>query len=688
VKPPTLSNPQKLSAYVLWRVLPIAIVVMGVIGMIVLSATERTVQESVAEHLDRQSEYVAERIGQRLDTVLDQVTSLAKNDLVVNGLIDTQSRNLYLPTFFASLRLGGELNARISLVDYKGREIFSNNLDAGPLTDAPARVNTLAAGREVYYLGSEGMLLAVPVLVGGLHEGAIAASFPPDTLSDLFDAGVAEIEINVVGDSGTTVYFSSAVDSHSESIEDRWIEQRHSLPYLPGVDLVTAQHEETAFRTIYQLRAFLIYSTLLALVALVAAIVYSTYLSSRELRALSSILGRISRPEHLDQRVDATGPSELRALGNAFNTMLETLQQTTTSRSYLDNILNSLNELLIVTTPGGEIITLNLEAERFLASRDMTKNASIATAIRADRYGQGQDPWEFLRVTGALRYLECVYERENAPPTALLWAKSSLRDDDDLETGVVYVGTDITERIEMEHMKTEFVSTVSHELRTPLTSILGSIKLVQSGAAGAISDKSKELLGIAQKNSERLVRLINDILDIQKIEAGQMTVDIKPLELGGQIEQAIAANDAYAEQLDVSFRVMKPEQDVWVMADTHRLDQILANLFSNAAKFSKADGEVLVSIECEGGFATVSVADSGIGIPEEYHDAVFDKFKQVDASDSRIKGGTGLGLSITKNLVEMMDGDIWFDSEPGKGTVFHVRFTEVTGRMRRTSLRA
>ena len=669
---------QHLSAYVLWRVLPLAVAAMVLIGFFVLSTTEKTIEKTVSERINRQSDYIADLIEHRLSTVLDKVTLLGKNDLIVNGLIDIDSRNLYLPTFFNSLRLGAEASPRVSLLDYKGVEIFHNGLPGGPVINREEWVEALSSGEGVRYFGEDGMLMAVPVLVHGLPEGAIIASFHPSAISSLFNTGTVAVEIDVVGEQGAALYSSEGHIEHGERIPGDWIEIRHTLSLFSGVEVVTGQQKDAAYSTIYQLRTFLIYTGIAALAALIAAIVYSTYLSSRELRRLSSILSGISRPEHFDRRVDVAGPSEIQTLGTAFNTMLETLQQTTTSRSYLDNILNSLNELLMVVTPGGEIVTLNLEAERFLASRDLTKNANIATAIRADRYGNGQDPWDFLRVTGGLRYLEGVYEYEHAPPKALLWTKSSVRDEDGLETGIVYVASDITERMQMEQMKTEFVSTVSHELRTPLTSILGSVKLVQSGAAGEVSEKSVELLTIAHNNSERLVRLINDILDIQKIEAGQLDVESEPLELRTQIKQAIISNAAYAEQYNVHFRVTEPDREAWIQADTHRLNQVLSNLLSNAAKFSDAGEEIHITIDCDGDAVTISISDTGIGIPKEYQHAVFEKFKQVDASDSRTKGGTGLGLAITKNLVSMMDGEIWFDSAPGEGTTFHVRFPEIS----------
>lgn len=678
------SRPQHLSAYVLWRVLPLAIIAMSVIAMMILSTTEKTVGKSINDRIRHQSESVVERVNQRLFTVLDEIRLLAQNDLIVNGLIDAESRDLYLPTFFASLRLGGAAQPRISLVDYKGNEIFHNDLAGGPVIRRDEWINALSLGEEIHSYENEGIVIAIPVLVHGLSEGAMVASFAPSMASRLFETGSSVIDIDVINQQGDISHSSGDHDIHGVYAPDDWIELSYVFAFSPDMSIVTAQRKEGEYRTIQQLRSFLIYTSLAALAALVGAIVYSTYLSSRELGKLSSILGGISRPEHFKQRLQVSGPSELQTLGATFNTMLETLQHSTTSRSYLDNILNSLNEILIVASESGEIMTLNLEAERFLASRDLSKDANIAAAVRADRYGYGHDSWNFLRITGDVRYLESIYEYEDAPFKALLWTKSSLRDESGLETGVVYVATDITERMQMEQMKTDFVSTVSHELRTPLTSILGSIKLIQSGVAGEISEKSAQMLAIAHSNSNRLVRLINDILDIQKIEAGHLDVESKPVELCVRIQKAVKENAAYAEKYHVSYRFLRPEHEVWITGDKHRIDQILANLLSNAAKFSEPGNEVVISISCEDSDVTISVMDTGVGIPEQYQESIFEKFKQIDASDSRNKGGTGLGLAITHNLVKMMNGEIWLDSVPGERTTFHVRFPELSEKARKT----
>lgn len=235
---------------------------------------------------------------------------------------------------------------------------------------------------------------------------------------------------------------------------------------------------------------------------------------------------------------------------------------------------------------------------------------------------------------------------------------------------------DITERKQMEQAKKEFISTVSHELRTPLTSIMGSLDLVSSGVSGSLPPPLAPLVDIARKNASRLVRLINDILDIDKIESGKMHFDRHLLELTPLVAQAIAANQDYASQYGVNLVLRSAVPGAQVQVDGDRLAQVLANLLSNAAKFSPRGAAVTVTVSRHDGWIRISVSDCGPGIPEEFKSRIFQKFSQADSSDTRQKGGTGLGLNITKAIVEHMAGRISFDSHPGAGTAFHVDLPE------------
>lgn len=239
---------------------------------------------------------------------------------------------------------------------------------------------------------------------------------------------------------------------------------------------------------------------------------------------------------------------------------------------------------------------------------------------------------------------------------------------------------DISERKQVERMKNEFISTASHELRTPLTAIYGALSLVNSGLVGELSSDAKELIGVSYRSAERLVRLVNDILDVEKIESRSMTYERLVQPVLPLLEQSIRATQAYADQYQVRFElVCESGQDAQASVDADRVIQVMVNLLSNAAKFSPAGGaEVTVRLQRRPGFVRVSVTDSGCGIPESFHSRIFHRFAQADASDQRQKGGTGLGLNICKSIIEAHEGQIDFVSEAGKGSEFYFDLPLVT----------
>lgn len=230
---------------------------------------------------------------------------------------------------------------------------------------------------------------------------------------------------------------------------------------------------------------------------------------------------------------------------------------------------------------------------------------------------------------------------------------------------------DITERKKVERMKDEFISTVSHELRTPLTSIRGSLGLLIGGAVGEFSSQATSLLTIANKNTERLLLLINDILDISKIESGTVRLHLRPVAVTPFLEQVIAANETYAAEYGIAFENKSQLNDAWVLGDANRLTQVMNNLMSNAAKFSPAGSQVHINAARNGYFIRISVTDHGPGIPQEFRPHLFDKFTQSDSSDTRQVGGTGLGMSIAKALVERHGGSIGFVTDNNVGTTFY-----------------
>jgi signal transduction histidine kinase len=230
-----------------------------------------------------------------------------------------------------------------------------------------------------------------------------------------------------------------------------------------------------------------------------------------------------------------------------------------------------------------------------------------------------------------------------------------------------------TERKRLERLKDEFVSTVSHELRTPLTSISGSLGLLMGNAAGSLPKPMGRLLAIAHTNSQRLVRLVDDILDIEKMQAGRMVFNFSRVEVWPLVAQAIEANRGFAEGYGVQVRLEVARVGADVRADPDRLLQVVTNLLSNAIKFSPADNEVVVAIEKGTDMVRLTVRDHGPGIPADFKPLIFEKFAQADAGAARQKGGSGLGLSIVKQIVDRLSGEVGFADAPSGGTIFHVQ---------------
>lgn len=240
--------------------------------------------------------------------------------------------------------------------------------------------------------------------------------------------------------------------------------------------------------------------------------------------------------------------------------------------------------------------------------------------------------------------------------------------------GYVTSFNDLTRLRQVEVMKSDFVSMVSHELRTPLTSIKGALTLLHKMAGPSMPDNQRKLLDIGVSNCDSLVNLVSDILDFEKISRNAMSFDMRLHDARTLVEKAVAGTQPYAAQFGVSYWVDPHEHPLPVLVDAQRFEQVMMNLLSNAAKFSHAGGEVLVSARAEEGMVTVSVTDAGVGIPESFQPKIFQRFTQVNHANrpTKIKG-TGLGLSIAKMIVESHGGVIGFRSTEGVGTTFFVR---------------
>ncbi len=246
-----------------------------------------------------------------------------------------------------------------------------------------------------------------------------------------------------------------------------------------------------------------------------------------------------------------------------------------------------------------------------------------------------------------------------------------LRDASGHVAGRLFAYHDISREKAIDRMKSEFIAVASHELRTPMTSIKGSVDLILSGFAGETSPEMQELLEIAQKSCDRLVRLVNDILDLSKIESGQLKLNVTHEDLTQIAVHAICAAKPLADQSDVRLRVERPQPIPLVAVDKDRMEQVITNLLSNAVKFSPPKREVVVEILPHDGWVQCSVIDQGCGIPEKDLHRIFGKFQQL--GEGRRRGGTGLGLAITQALLEEHHGVIWVESRVNEGSRFIFR---------------
>ncbi len=239
--------------------------------------------------------------------------------------------------------------------------------------------------------------------------------------------------------------------------------------------------------------------------------------------------------------------------------------------------------------------------------------------------------------------------------------------------GHIVLYRDVTHEVEVERAKSEFVSVASHELRTPMTSVKTSLSLLLAGAAGPRDAPARELLEIAVRNADRMIRLINDLLDLSRLEAGRMEFQLAPVPLADGVAAGLETVAAFAQEQGVTVATEPPAEPQVVLGVRDRLVQVIVNLVSNAIKFSPRGGRVTVRWWSENGFAVTEVADQGPGIPADQLQAVFEPFRQLDSSTTREHGGAGLGLAISQGIVDALGGKLWAESVLGAGSRFFVR---------------
>jgi len=446
-----------------------------------------------------------------------------------------------------------------------------------------------------------------------------------------------------------------------------------------------------------RIRQYVFIFLVILIVALGIAFVLSSSLPrvvSRPIEELAIVARKVTREDNYNLRappVDDSAPREVADLVTAFNLMLTEVQvhredlelQVQSRTAELSLVLERKQAILESAAEGifgldldGVVTFMNPSAARILGSEQMSLvgrplHSGIHSATCPDRplphggcrvCGAGLDP--------AVRNGRGKFNRfDGAGAVPIEYTSGTIVDERGNAAGVVVTFRDISEQLAVERMKDEFVSTVSHEMRTPLTSIRGALGLLASGLLGNVDTRAQRMLDIAVTNTDRLVRLINDILDLERMASGRVELSRGVVGVSDLMIEAVEGIQLLAESAGVT--VIANPSDARVWGDRDRILQTLTNLLSNAVKFSPSGTVVMLNGSAAGGMYTFAVEDEGRGIPKEHLESVFERFKQVDASDARLKGGTGLGLAICRSIVVAHGGRIWAESEEQEGTTFY-----------------
>ena len=348
-------------------------------------------------------------------------------------------------------------------------------------------------------------------------------------------------------------------------------------------------------------------------------------------------------------------------------------------KAYIENLVDNAGDAIISTDVEDRILTWNHGAEVIFGySKEETVGQSLTILLPSHRAGELEEIRDKVRLTGVIRNLEVRRIRKDGIIIEASLAVSPIRDKDDNVIGFLHLARDVTEKKryeqrlkELDKMKSAFVSNVSHELRTPLTAIKASADNMLDRLIGDLNGKQVGYLTRIKSNSDRLARLINDLLDLSTIEAGK--IDLRPANLPLVTlakEAAESLRPVAAEKL-INLTVMSADPGFIAWADRDKVIQVLMNLIGNALKFTPTGGKVTIAVtKNSAAWMQISVTDTGPGIPAEEVNKVFGRFYQIGQAGMQKTQGTGLGLAISKALVEMHGGKIWAESEPGKGSTF------------------
>lgn len=611
-------------------------------------------------------------IDLQLNTQQSAIVRTAQSQLSINSLVDLGAGSSYFQYALEDLTLYTAIEDP-HLFDYAGRIILSHDDDKEWFK--PDMVEAvLVSGKGKTLLRRNHFYIIEPIIYYGAVQGGIIAHVDLDNLLTPFLSSLDSLYTLTVGNNLTFTNIVEKTPGVSVSVSQIPGMRKGALP-------ITLTLTTPYFNLLKDISSWLINFSLLALLTLLPVIIIARRLGKKMARPIVELADKVKQGNYpIESPYES---SELTSLAQAFNQATEHIRKASESTiqeerrsglSQVHAIVDTVVDGIVTIDNLGFIATFNPAAEGlfgYTASEVIGEKVNI---LMPHNYSSQHD--QFLtnylsgkpaKVIGIGR--EITARRKNGTVFPAELAVSEMRiNGKRMFTGVI---RDITERKKDEAVKNEFVATVSHELRTPLTSIRGALGLILGKFGDELSEKNKKMLTLALRNSERLTLLINDILDIEKLESGQLTLTFTRINLDTIVRRSIEDNESYASQHNVDLVLDSQVQEAFVNADSIRLQQVMANLLSNAIKYSRPGEAVTVSLKHLSNGYRVEVIDVGTGIPPEYHEKIFERFSQADSSDTRRVGGTGLGLAISKAIVEGHQGTLEFFSELGKGSTFY-----------------
>lgn len=614
-----------------------------------LAAANAELQKEISER--RRAEETLRQTNRTLETLI-QSSPLAI--ILLDGKNRVQLWNAAAERMFG-WREAELLGQPLPLNDEQEREDFST-LHEVVMQGVPFSVMELRTHNR------EGAAIDISISAAPVRDVAGCISGIMAVMNDVTERRHAEDQLREseeryrdLFENATDLIQSVAPDGHLLYVNYAWLEtlgyQEEEIPHLTMWDIIDPVHHEQCGAALH------------AVMSGEALDHIETIFVTRDGRRIT-VEGSINCKFANDQ------PVSTRGIFRDITERKQAEEELRASESRIRAVIENMITGLVLTDERGIVQLVNPAAERIFGYAKEELIGRHLAMLLPD--GQAADRRSFLkeaRQKARGRVTEWEGKRKNGTvfPLELSFYEFDTPEGHRLAGNV----RDLSERHEVERLKKEFISTVSHELRTPLTSIRGSLRLLTSGAFGPLPPEANEMLAVADRNTVRLIALINDILDLEKLESGRIEMTFASHPLAEILQRAQESVAAFATLQRIPINVAPT--DLVVQADNDRLVQVLVNLLSNAVKFSASGSEVNVSAHAENGWVEVHVQDHGRGIPAAYLDKVFERFRQVDASDERQKGGTGLGLAICKNIIEQHHGVIGVESEEGKGSTFWFR---------------